>query len=234
MTDVKDLKDYREKELKSYVIGNILIALLLTDMLKQVIDAQATMTFELCKTLIGSTVISSVLYIYVFIMDSLLPGDTKITICYLGRMKMPGFTIFTDAQESKRNAIDGRYTAEEVMEKYAKFYVDLEAEPDIDRKKTLQNAYWYSIYEMHKDEAAINFANRDFLLCRDICIMTLWLLLAYLGACALSILPFYWKLVGFFVIEFVLTSVAVRGKGGRLARSVLASDIHPNKEKEYK
>ena len=120
------------------------------------------------------------------------------------------------------------------MEKYAKFYVDLEAEPDIDRKKTLQNAYWCSIYQMHKDEAAINFANRDFLLCRDICIMTLWLLLAYLGACALSILPFYWKLVVFFVIEFVLTSVAVRGKGGCLARSVLASDIHPNKEKEYK
>ena len=55
---MKDLKDYREKELKSYVIGNILIALLLTDMLEQVVGMEASMAFEACKALIGSAVIS--------------------------------------------------------------------------------------------------------------------------------------------------------------------------------
>ena len=232
---MKDLKDYREKELKSYVIGNILIALLLTDMLEQVIGMEASMAFEACKALIGSAVISSVLYIYVFIMDSLLPGDIKFAICYLGSTKMPGFTIFTDAQENNRKnrkALDGRYTAEEVKAKYAQVYADLENEKDADKRKELQNTYWFRIYRRHQTEPAIYTANRDFLLCRDICIMTLWLLLAYLGACMLSVLPFSCKLVEFFLIEFALTFFAVRGKGGRLARNVLAADIHPRVEKE--
>ena len=232
---MNDLKDYREKELKNYVIGNILIALLLTNMLEQVIGMEANTTFEACKALIGSAVISSVLSIYVFITNSILPGDTKFAICYLGITKMPGFTIFADAQENNwkhRKALDGRYTAEEVKAKYAQVYANLENEKDADKRKELQNTYWFKIYRKHQTEPAIYTANRDFLLCRDICIMTLWLLLAYLGTCMLSVLPFSHKLVKFFLIEFALTVLAVHGKGGRLARNVLAADIHPREEKE--
>lgn len=227
MTNMKDLKDYREKELKSYVIGNILIILLVTGIFREIFSIEENVLFEIFKSLFESAIISSVLYIYVFIVDSLIPGDKKFEICYLGYMKMPGFTIFIDAQDGKKKALDGRYTAEDVKTTYVDIYTSLEQATNMEQKKELQNTYWYHIYRLHETEPAIYTANRDFLLCRDICIMTVWLLLAYWGACAMSVLSFSCELTAFFVVEFVFAFFAVRGKGARLARNVLAADIHP-------
>lgn len=227
MSNMKDLKDYREKELKNYVIGNILVILLVTGILREISSIEENVLSEIFRSLFKPAIISSVLYIYVFIVDSLIPGDKKFEICYLGHMKMPGFTIFIDAQEGKKKALDGRYTAEDVKKTYMDIYISLKQATNMKQKKELQNTYWYHIYRLHETEPAIYTANRDFLLCRDICIMTIWLLLAYLGACAISVLSFSCKLTAFFVIEFVFTFFAVRGKGGRLARNVLAADIHP-------
>ena len=63
----KNIKDYREKELKSYVIGNILIIFLGTGLLNDIIvPVNDVKNLGFLVSLINTTVLSAVIYIYVF------------------------------------------------------------------------------------------------------------------------------------------------------------------------
>lgn len=89
-----------------------------------------------------------------------------------------------------------------------------------------ENANWYKIYDECKDEAKVFTANQDYLLCRDMNIITIWLLVAYIIAVFLmKILVFSWNVILFLVLEYIATNIAMRVKGKRLAYNVIAVDI---------
>ena len=77
----KDIKNYREKELKSFVIGNILLILISSGLLDRVIVVvDETMAWSAINTILASAVFSSIIYIFVFVADSLIPGKKKIRL----------------------------------------------------------------------------------------------------------------------------------------------------------
>lgn len=223
-----NLKDYREKELKNYVIGNALIILALSgtfDALLNLTELYGATNDVLTKfgtELISAGILSSILYTYVFIIDAIIPGNWKDSICNLCST-LPGEVIF---DEMKKEVTDKRFTQEEVLMKYAGVYEKLK---DLSGKKryTVSNSEWYAVYREHEDDSKVFNSHRDYLLCRDFCVSTMWIGLIYFVLCGFSLIAFDCKLVAMLVIELITTNIAMRSKQKRFAYNVIAADIHP-------
>ena len=216
---MNNIKDYREKELKNYVIGNVLFFLVFSGKIQKIIEFGINNSVNIWGTIIESALLSSIIYIYIFLMDALIAGNHKFKICYFPIEKMPGYTIFSDM---KKKVNDDRFLQEDVLVKYKHVYDNM---PMKNRDK-FENANWYKIYDECKDEAKVFTANRDYLLCRDMNIITIWLLVAYIIAVFLmKILVFSWNVILFLVLEYIATNIAMRVKGKRLAYNVIAVDI---------
>lgn len=71
---MNDIKDYRNNELKNYVIGNILLVLYFSSIFDNLFTLDINSNLNIWKTLIESALVSSIIYIYVFLLDSLIPG----------------------------------------------------------------------------------------------------------------------------------------------------------------
>ncbi len=218
---MKDLKDYRNNELKNYVIGNILLLLFLSGSFSNLAELELDNVLALCEIILQSALLSSIIYIYTFIMDSIISGYYKQKIAYLFVGKMPGYTIFEDM---KRKINDDRFTKEDILKKYKEIYEKMPK--DKKERGAFQNAKWYKIYQKYKDESKIFTANKDFLLCRDINLITVWLIFIYL-ICSVwfGIITFSLSNIVLLLIELILTNVAMRGKAKRLAYNVISEDI---------
>ena len=72
----------------------------------------------LSSEIISAGIFSSILYTYVFILDAIIPGNWKDSICNLCR-PLPGEIIF---EEIREKANDKRFTKEKALQKYANIY----------------------------------------------------------------------------------------------------------------
>lgn len=106
---MNNVKDYRKDELRAYVIGNILVGMYVYGWF-----TIETMNNNAWIALLNSAIVSTFLYIFVYMLDTLIPADWKDTLVYIftGR---PGDTIFTRIKEKD---IDGRFTKEQARDKY--------------------------------------------------------------------------------------------------------------------
>lgn len=214
---MNNIKDYRKDELRAYVIGNILVGLYATGLF-----TPETMNDNVWVTMLNSAIVSTFLYIYVYMLDTLIPADWKDTLVYLftGR---PGDKIFTRIKEKD---IDNRFTKEQAQVKYADIYSEIHKLSCTKEKQKYENSQWYGLYKKHENEGAVFVAQRDFLLNRDMSFMTLNMLFIYLVVSLLfGAIAFSWKVLVFLIMEFVVTNLAARGRAGKFARNVIAADI---------
>lgn len=217
---MNNIKDYREKELKSYIIGNILLLLSCSGNLHKLITWGIDNSFDAWRIIIESALLSSIFYIYVFIMDSLISGEMKFIICYLGIEKKPGYTIFT---KMKKRLKDDRFSQNDVLNKYKKIYENMPME----NRKKYENNQWFKLYNRHKDESRVYTSHRDYLLCRDLCVGSIWIFVIYLMlAFWLNIISFSWRICAIILLEIVITNIAMRVKGERFAYNVIAVNIY--------
>ena len=94
------------------------------------------------------------------------------------------------------------------------------------KKEKYENAEWYKLYNNYKNESKILIANRDFLLCRDITIITIMLIIIYLILVILKIIVFSKNIVVVMLIELIVSNISMRGKAKRLAYNVISEDIY--------
>lgn len=227
-----NLKNYREKELKNYVIGNVLIILTLSGIFDALLhwtetNENITNLFSTVGAeLISAGIISSIIYTYVFIFDAIIPGNWKDKFCNICR-PLPGELIF---EEIRKKVTDKRFTQEDALKKYASIYDILDAVSGQQKHKK-SNSAWYAIYRKYENETKIFISNRDYLLCRDLCVSTLWIGIMYFVLCIFSVIPFNCNIVVVLIFELISTNVAMRGKQKRLVYNVIATDIHSPKEK---
>ncbi len=219
---MSDIKDYRNNELKTYVIGNILLMLLLSGVVDEFLSREVSEVIEIINVIIQSSLLSSIIYIYVFLFDSIIPGNLKQKIVYLPMGNLPGYTIFS---AMKKNIRDDRFTVQDVMEKYSNIYENMPS--DKKARKKYENAQWYRIYQEHQNKNKVYTANRDLLLCRDITIITLFLIFMYLVCIfILNLFAFSTKLLVILLVELFVADIATRGKASRLAYNVIAEDVY--------
>ncbi|WP_270640192.1 hypothetical protein [Longibaculum muris] len=216
-----DIKDYRNNELKNYVIGNILLVLYFSGMFDKIFSQDINSNLNIWGIVIESALISSIIYIYVFLLDSMIPGDIKQKIAYFHIGKLPGYTIFTKMKEGEK---DDRFTQADVMKKYSQIYTNMPVNKK--EREKYENAQWYKMYKDCRNENKILIANRDFLLCRDITIITMMLLILYFILTSLKIIVFSKIIAIIIVVELIVSNISMRGKARRLAYNVISEDIY--------
>ena len=211
------IKDYRNKELVTYIIANALVLLVVLNIL----DLKAMLlSSENISKIINSFLVTSCLSMFAYLGDSILSGDIKDKLVDLWRGR-PGGKIFT---KIKYNNNDIRFTTNQALENYENIYLNL---PTTSKERyKYENSKWYSIYHRYQNVEKIYNANRDYLLCRDMHIATYVITILYIVIGVLSsAVNVTWQCVLCEIVFLLITNVAARQKAERLAYNVIAYDL---------
>lgn len=217
----ENLKDYREKELKTYAAANLLLILLSMGFFDDISDMG-----RIILGLLNVSAVSAVIFIYMLLLNEIVPADLKARIIW-PRKGLPGSRIFTEIRKGKR---DARFTQRDVLRKYAYIYEKIDAEPDEKTKRNIENSEWHKLYNRHETEPRVANAHRDFLLFRDMTVMTIWCFAIYLLLSVVIDKEPKAMMSVIFILETVAVWLAARGRGERFVCSVIACDLRRESE----
>ena len=145
-------------------------------------------------------------------------------------IKVPVLLLLLRREMTFHRAKAQKFSEDDAKIAYSEIYDKIEAETDIRKRNIIQNKTWYKIYQKHESQAQVYVSHRDFLLCRDMSIMTIWIFIGFeilslfIGTGLLS------GLTTVFIIEFLIIWIATRVKGKRFAYNVIAKDLGSSKE----
>ena len=117
---MENIKDYRNKELTWYIIANILILFCMLSGFNLNITSEVSSTAEIVNKVLGISVFSGIIYVFVFILDSIFDSTTKKYIVNL-KFKLPGQVVFSNLKNKKYKDI--RFTLEDVENKYKEYMI---------------------------------------------------------------------------------------------------------------
>lgn len=215
-----NIKDYREKELKEFVIANVLAIIVLSGM--SFVDGIVMNEgyLKLLCTIIEAGVVSGAIYALVMVFDSVISSDLKMHIVFQWRTQ-PGEKIFSKIREKN---IDKRFTVEDIKGRYPKLYVEMPG--DKKKRRLYENGLWYSMYIKNEDNIKIQIIQRDYLLCRDMTVSTLVTLILYiLFVLFTEVIQIRWNVIIYLVTMFGICVIAANKKAERFVSTVIACDV---------
>lgn len=83
---VNQFKLYRDKELKHFVLSNLLIVILLNNTLEHIITLNLDLNISIYQ-IVQTVLTGSFLYLFVFVLDSLIPVSFKSKMLLYLRIK---------------------------------------------------------------------------------------------------------------------------------------------------
>lgn len=219
---MNNIKDYRNEELKIFVLANVLMLLCIEKVITwdRLIGGEAEV-LKLVLVLVDSTVLLAIWFSFVYLADALFPTNIKNKIVYLSS-PLPGQTVFT---RLSTQTDDERFTKEQIIEKYS----DIINNFPQGKKERLdyENSKWYSIYNLYRDKTMVLVSNRDYLLCRDMTVSTVVICILYfVMVFAFHAFDFKVESLLYLLLIFILTNWATRQKGKRYVNNVIACDIN--------
>ena len=219
---MSNIKDYRNEELKIFVLANVLMLLCIEKVITwdRLIGGEAEV-LKLVLVLVDSTVLLAIWFSFVYLADALFPTNIKNKIVYLSS-PLPGQTVFT---RLSTQTDDERFTKEQIIEKYS----DIINNFPQGKKERLdyENSKWYSIYNLYRDKTMVLVSNRDYLLCRDMTVSTVVICILYfVMVFAFHAFEFKVESLLYLLLIFILTNWATRQKGKRYVNNVIACDIN--------
>ena len=224
---MNNIKDYRENELKQYVIATSLLFLLLHGF----IDFSNPQNIDYIKgivSFIGTSILTSVIYIFTLVIDGVMDDKLKNVIVNLCLMKLPGEYIFTEIKAKNK---DIRFTTEEALQRFSAIYSNIPT--NAREKRIYENSQWYKIYSKYREKPVIFISNRNYLLMRDMYISTFVILMLYIMASFLlkwfSIETSY---IVYLLTALILTNIATHIKAKRFAYNVIALEIADKREEK--
>ena len=222
---MKNIKEYRQKELRWFLFANIILLLLTSklNLFDYFLDENNEI-WENINEILTTTGISVFGYIITFILDSLLSSNLKEKIIYWWSNK-PSHNIFSKIQSKNK---DDRFTFEQAAIKYPDIFAQLKNNINVP-----QTNLWQKIYNKHRQVTMISVSHEDYLLSRDLCVQTIILFVVYIIICAIfkQIFVFSWTYILYLLIMYVLTNISTRNKSKRFVYNVLAYDIHDEEKK---
>lgn len=212
------LKNYRDNELKWFILAYLFLTIGSGN--PDVINGTGIETLSKIENLISTSLISGAICSLAFVIDSLYSQKIKNALLYLGFTKMPGTTIFTRIKSGTLN--DVRFETVQAQKKYETIINNI---PENKSKSGYENAKWYKIYVLHKEDSAISSVHRDFLLCRDLYITTISLAVLTVIAMAVKLISFSWILLGYLLAMAMITNCAAHNKAHRFVNTVIAVNV---------
>ena len=217
-----DLKDYRKKEIPMLLLGNILVLLYFLKIFDVTQISKDNMEWiNLIFTVLNSTILSSVLYIFTIVLDGIFSDKIKYKLLYLFFGKMPGEVVFS---EIKKNNKDIRFSYEDLYKNHPEIYDNMPSEIKAQRK--YENKEWYKLLKKHQSKDMVFQSHRDSLMLRDMYCNNILVLIMYLVlSVGFGVLKFSLHYIIFVILLTVLLNIAARNKGKRFVYNVIASDM---------
>ena len=217
-----DLKDYRKKEIPMLLLGNILVLLYFLKIFDVTQISKDNMEWiNLIFTILNSTILSSVLYIFTIVLDGIFSDKIKYKLLYLFFGKMPGEVVFSDFLI---NNIHFRFSYEDLYKNHPEIYDNMPSEIKAQRK--YENKEWYKLLKKHQSEDMVFQSHRDSLMLRDMYCNNILVLIMYLVlSVGFGVLKFSLHYIIFVILLTVLLNIAARNKGKRFVYNVIASDM---------
>ncbi|GLB46205.1 hypothetical protein WR164_01840 [Philodulcilactobacillus myokoensis] len=215
-----NLKDYKQKEIQYFIIANLLVIFTFSTRIDSILYINNYRSLINLAPLIGGM---GIIYVYFIILDSVISTNIKNLLVFLGNSRLPGNTIFNKLYSKKYK--DFRIS----IEKLQLFYKDTWNEINEDGNIT-QNNKFYSFYKNVKNDDLIFYSNKNYLLMRDMNVISFLFMIFYPFIFLLIHFVFYngWVQM-FFVILWVMTLYASHSTGYKFAKNVLISNYY-NKE----
>lgn len=219
---MNNIKDYREKELKLYIVATIIILLSIN---KDLIILESTRSYiEDIFKVINTVLTSASMYIFAYISDSFYSSHFKEKVMTLfGIVRLPGQKIFTEIKNKNK---DLRFSAETALEVYKEIYNNMPSEKK--KKYIYENENWYKLYSKYRDIPMIYNSNKDYLLCRDMFFATLSLIVLYFLCFIFDVFEFDLKCLQLFILLLIINFINAINKSKRLVYNVIAYDISKN------
>jgi hypothetical protein len=225
---MNNIKDYRDKELKMYILACVFVLLCFSGKI-----SFSKETKELLGSIsdaVNGVIISAVLFIFTFISDSLFTTKVKSFIINLcGIFKFTGEVIFTRIKDKDR---DIRFTNEAAQRVYEDIYKNMPA--DQKERYLYENEQWFKIYSKYRDVSVIYFSNRDYLLCRDMVFATISIGAVYILSSAARLTDFDYRFYIYLGVMLVINFLAARSKLKEFVYNVIAYDIGKNAKENQK
>lgn len=212
------LKNYRDNELKWFILAYLFLVIGSGN--PNVIKDTGIEVLSKIESLISTALISGAICSLAFVIDSLYSQKIKDALLYLKITKMPGTTIFTRIKSGTLK--DARFETIQAQRKYEAIINNIPANKS---KSGYENAKWYKIYVLYKEDSAISSVHRDFLLCRDLYITTISLVVLTVIAMIIKLIPFSWILLGYLLTMAIITNCAAHNKAHRFVNTVIAVDV---------
>lgn len=221
------MKSYRDKELKNYIIANVLVYILLNNNVVGTLSVEFVSSLQFFAELLNLAVVSSSIYIFAFVLDSVYSGDFKRKLVYIATPE-PGQVIFDKILKNNT-----RFSTKDAKGCYKEIYKLMPSKKN--EIRVYQNQNWYRIYHKYKSVEMVSVAAKDFRLCRDMFISTLNILIIYIVLCFIAdSVSFSWYYLGFLFIMLIISNIAARNKGRKWVYNVIAHDISEMKNKKHK
>lgn len=222
------MKDYREKELKMYLLACILLLICLTKGYSTKMETAEKLVA--ISAIIDTTLASSCIYIFVYISDALFSSEMKDKLISLfGLIKKPAYTVFSNIEKKD---VDDRFIKTEAIKQYKDIYANMPNNKE--QAYIYQNANWYKIYSRNRDVAMIYSSNQDYLLCRDMFISTISLSVLYIISIIVKLFEFNTLYILFLLAMLLVNLLTTHIKAKRFVYNVIAYDLThgDNKEKQ--
>lgn len=221
---VNTYKEYRNKELKYFIISEIGMFVLLN--YKN--DFSQLLTTNSFFTILIS---SPVLYFYCLIFDVVVPRNLKNVFClYINKdnfymfFQSPGRTIFTLLKENKVK--DMRIDKFKVQTKYSDIFELIEQCQTSKYEK--QNSIWYQIKSnLEKDgkNTKLETIEKEYLLFRDMLSMHIVLNLIYFTFHLFGIVIYVKALFTYMFVAYIILFLCVRSTSKKFVIEVIAQDL---------
>lgn len=219
-----NIKDYREKELKTFVIANILVILSLNGLITFNSILEENNYMKLLIAIINSSLFASIIYTLVTVCDCMVSSELKRYIVFWW-YPMPGETIFSDI---KIDSKDRRFISAEAIESYKDIYNNLPSEKNARRQ--YENSKWHDLLRKHESETKVLIAHRDYLMCRDMTTIIVFMIFVYtLLSFVIKLITFDKKAVIYLAVVYLVCMLTTRVKSKRFVKTVIACDLHTQK-----
>lgn len=224
---VNTYKEYRNKELKYFVIAEIGMYVLLNykNDFPQLLTTNSFFT-----TLISSPI----LYFYCLTLDVVIPRNLKNAFClYINKdnlhmfFQSPGRTIFTLLKDNKVK--DMRIDKFKVQTKYSDTFELIERCQTSKYEK--QNSIWYqkkSNLEKNGKNAKLETMEKEYLLFRDMLSMHIVLNLIYFTFHLLRIVNYVKVTFAYIFVTYIVLFLCVRFTSKKFVIEVIVQDLQKN------
>lgn len=217
-----DFKAYRKKEIPMLILGDILLLIYILGIFNfSSFTDENIKWFDLIVTVLNSTILSSVLYLFTIVFDGIFNEKIKYKLVYLFFGKIPGETIFTKIK-TKNNDI--RFTFEELNQKHSEIYDSMPCKTK--EKYIYENKEWYKLLSKNKENDMVKKSHIESLMYRDLYSCNILVTIIYLLlSVVIKIVTFNVRYILCLLFISILLNIAARNKIKRFVYNVIASEM---------